>query len=229
MTTFVHNPGDGGAAQPHGGISGPPVSPAPVGAHADLPQAPVAPSGVSRRPLSEEEIRTLPMQALLVRNGALTIEHLSDALRENVSTGRTVEDIAVERGWVSAEEVSRLLAAKRALASHAEPESEQQHMPLAPPPTLTPAPNDEPARNVGMLDPDGQVDLDTSVGVFLNLTNGERLWAGRYQSEEEAMLRAQEIVRSLMRPEPGAWPEFGGRFIRPEAVISVELSPRLED
>lgn len=87
------------------------------------------------QPLSREELRKLPIQALLVRAGRLSMDQLSEALRENVMTARPVEEIVVERGWVTAEEVSRLAEAKRMLeADPAEPA----------PPAVQPEPAPEP-------------------------------------------------------------------------------------
>jgi hypothetical protein len=31
------------------------------------------------------------------------------------------------------------------------------------------------------------------------------------------------------RPEPGVWPRFGNRLVRPEAVASIEISRRRDD
>jgi hypothetical protein len=70
---------------------------------------------------------------------------------------------------------------------------------------------------------------EKSVGVFLNLTDGQRVWVGRFGSEAAAERRAQEVIQAFVRPEPGVWPRFGGRFVRPEAVVSVELSKRRDD
>ena len=70
--------------------------------------------------------------------------------------------------------------------------------------------------------------LDTSVGVFLNLEDGARIWAGRFDSLEEAEQHAQNLTESLVRPEPGVWPRFGDQLVRPDAVVSVEVSPREE-
>ena len=69
---------------------------------------------------------------------------------------------------------------------------------------------------------------DTSVGVFLNLEDGARIWAGRFDSLEEAEQHAQNLTESLVRPEPGVWPRFGDQLVRPDAVVSVEVSPREE-
>src|SRR5215204_1206456 len=82
----------------------PPVTPA--------ASAPEDAGAANRRELSQEEIATLPLQALLVRAGHITLDQLADALRENVATGRSVEDIALSRGWISAEELSALRSAK---------------------------------------------------------------------------------------------------------------------
>ena len=69
---------------------------------------------------------------------------------------------------------------------------------------------------------------DTSVGVFLNLEDGARIWAGRFDSLEDAEQHAQNLTESLVRPEPGVWPRFGDQLVRPDAVVSVEVSPREE-
>src|SRR5687768_13828845 len=97
----------------------------------DPPVTPAAstPEVANRRELSQEEVATLPLQALLVRAGHITLDQLADALRENVATGRAVEDIALSRGWLSAEQLDALRAAK------------QSYTPAAvPPPVPAPAP-----------------------------------------------------------------------------------------
>ena len=87
----------------------------------------------------------------------------------------------------------------------------QQPVQAAYAPTPTPAPQDE------------------SVAVFVHLSSGERIWAGRFDSDLLAEQRAIEIVRALNRPEPGVWAKFGNRLIRPDAVVSIELAPRREE
>jgi hypothetical protein len=217
------------------------------------------------RPFGVEELKTLPLQALLVRSGALTIEQLSEALRVNVATGRNVEEIAIERGWVTAEQVAQLVAAKQAVAPEpvaevpapapvapapepmpvqpvpvqplpVQPVEAVQPVASAPEPTAqyaapAPAPAPVPAHEATVVPtPDEQPsDAEKSVGVFLNLTDGQRVWVGRFASEADAEQRAQEVIQAFVRPEPGVWPRFGGRFVRPEAVVSVELSKRRDD
>ena len=94
--------------------------------------------------------------------------------------------------------------------------------PVAEAPAPAPAPVVEaPAERVS-------AGADTSVGVFLNLEDGARIWAGRFDSLEEAEQHAQNLTESLVRPEPGVWPRFGDQLVRPDAVVSVEVSPREE-
>jgi hypothetical protein len=254
MSTFSHD--SGLPAQP-------PLTPS-----ARQPASPVPPA--HRRELSAEELATLPLQALLVRSGRISIDQLSEALRENVSTGRTVEDIAVSRGWIAAAELDELRRAKAAHAPEAPaapapapqpppqapvavappPEPVQMQpvqpvpvpqpqplqavqavpAPVAPPPDPVPAP-----APVGRTEPPpivettGNGGAEGSVGVFLTLADGERIWVGRFASPEAGEQHAQEVIDALMRPEPGVWPRFGNRLVRPDSVVAVEVSKRRDD
>ena len=250
------------------------------------PAAPPLDSGAAahRRELSQEEIATLPLQALLVRAGYITLDQLADALRENVATGRAVEDIALSRGWLSTEQLEALRNAKQSYTPGAPaPAAEAPAAPApvaqapvapappapapapapiveaavapmpftqappapapvveAPPPapepvaqapvasSPAPAPAPAPAPMVEAPPARAKDGADTSVGVFLNLEDGARIWAGRFDSLEEAEQHAQSLTESLVRPEPGVWPRFGDQLVRPDAVVSIEVSPREE-
>jgi hypothetical protein len=102
-----------------------------------------------------------------------------------------------------------------AVASSAQPVAPA----VAPPPTPAPEPQA----------PVQPASVDQTVAVFIHLSNGERIWAGRFESPDLAEQRASDIVRALNRPEPGVWAKFGNRLIRPRAVVSIELAPRRED
>jgi hypothetical protein len=209
-----------------------------------------------RRELSPEELASLPLQALLVRSGRLSIDQLSEALRENVSSGRAVEDIAVSRGWVAAEELEELRRAKAAHAPQPQapapapaPVAPAPVQPVAPPPAepvqqfAAPAPPppapvaapqpapvvDAPRVAPPIIETNGNGSNGGSVGVFLTLTDGERIWVGRFASAEAGERRAQEVIDELMRPEPGVWPRFGNRLVRPDSVVAVEVSKRSDD
>lgn len=267
MSSLAHDVAGGGAMRAVGDVPEPPVSPPVLGAPDRGTPAPAPADGA--RPFGVEELKTLPLQALLVRSGALTIEQLSEALRVNVATGRNVEEIAIERGWVSAEQVAQLVAAKQAVAPEpvaeaptpapvapapepapvqplqpvqpvqavqpvqqvqaVQPEAEAAPQPTAQYAAPAPAPVPAPGAAVPPAPSEQPAHAEKSVGVFLNLTDGQRVWVGRFATEAEAETRAQEVIQAFIRPEPGVWPRFGGRFVRPEAVVSVELSKRRDD
>ncbi len=94
--------------------------------------------------------------------------------------------------------------------------------PVPPAQTVEPTPAPQPVEHQALQ-------AEETVAVFLHLSSGERIWAGRFASSEPAEQRAAEIVRALNRPEPGVWAKFGNRLIRPEAVVSIELAQRRED
>jgi len=111
----------------------------------------------------------------------------------------------------------RLVAPVAPVASAA-PSAQPVAPAVVPPPTPAPAPQA----------PVQPAPVDQTVAVFLQLSSGERMWAGRFESPDLAEQRASEIVRALIRPEPGVWAKFGNRLIRPSAVVSIELAPRRE-
>jgi hypothetical protein len=59
--------------------------------------------------------------------------------------------------------------------------------------------------------------------VVVLLTNGERVPVSRPASRVEALEEAQSLIRSLDERTPGAWPLADGRFLRPEAIVSVDV------
>jgi hypothetical protein len=68
----------------------------------------------------------------------------------------------------------------------------------------------------------------TEVGarVFVRLTTGERLEVGMFDNLDSARTGGAEVVRQLMAAGT-EWPVFGGRFVRPDAVVSVDVEPAL--
>jgi hypothetical protein len=57
--------------------------------------------------------------------------------------------------------------------------------------------------------------------IFLRLSNDERISAGTFESEEAAEARARELMTAL--DEGGDWPRIEGRYVRPEAVVSIDV------
>jgi hypothetical protein len=60
--------------------------------------------------------------------------------------------------------------------------------------------------------------------VLLRLQEGEMIEVGTFQTAEDAAARAQEVVRQIASAEvETTWPFFAGRYLRPDAIVSVDL------
>jgi hypothetical protein len=79
--------------------------------------------------------------------------------------------------------------------------------PLAPPPAPEIAPPPAPGA--------------TATRVLVRLTTGERVDCGTFEDRQSAHTRARELMRELR--EDGEWPFVAGRFVRPDAVVSIDL------
>jgi hypothetical protein len=58
--------------------------------------------------------------------------------------------------------------------------------------------------------------------VFVRLASGDRVEVAVLPELAAARRRAEEIVQEIQEPGEG-WPFFAGRFVRPDAVVSVDL------
>lgn len=59
--------------------------------------------------------------------------------------------------------------------------------------------------------------------VVILLTNGERVPVTLPTSRVQAIEEARELIRALDERAPGGWPLADGRFLRPEAIVSVDV------
>lgn len=137
-----------------------------------------------------------PPETEFVEAGKLTMGQLAQAHRDRLETGKHVLDIIVERGWVSAEEVAELRAAYGI---------------QAPPPLLGALPQ-----------PEAPPPAATCVAVAIRLTNGDLITAGEADDSDKASALALAVVADLTSGA-GEWPFFGGRYINPETIVSVDL------
>jgi hypothetical protein len=64
---------------------------------------------------------------------------------------------------------------------------------------------------------------ETLVEVVVRLSNGDTALVGRFTDMEEAKASALALVHGLCRGDAGDWPFIGGRYLRPGAVISVDV------
>ena len=138
-----------------------------------------------------------PPETEFVEAGKLTMGQLAQAHRDRLETGKHVLDIIVERGWVSAEEVAEL--------------REAYGIQAPPPPPVEAVP-----------EPETPPPAATCVSVAIRLTNGDLITAGETDDSDKASALALAVVADLTSGS-GDWPFFGGRYINPETIVSVDL------
>ena len=66
--------------------------------------------------------------------------------------------------------------------------------------------------------------------VVIRLREGDMLEVGTFPTAAEAAARAQDVVRQIAAAEGEAtWPFFGERYLRPDAIISVDMHEDVPD
>jgi hypothetical protein len=60
--------------------------------------------------------------------------------------------------------------------------------------------------------------------VVVRLAEGEVVNAGTFSSRDAAKDAAKSLTRQIASSPPGEWPEIGGRFVRPELIVSVDIA-----
>ncbi|HEX6702047.1 MAG TPA: hypothetical protein VF101_15070 [Gaiellaceae bacterium] len=202
-------------------LSPPPVSsaapsvsaPAPVAAPAPAPAVtappPTAPAPAAPAPSTEN---------LLVRFGLISTEQLDEALQDQRGSGKHVAQIAVERGWVTREQLSQLIVQQQSAPAPAETPAPPAEAPAPAPAAEAPAPDPEPEPQPTKTEPV----LETVARVYAKLSNGDRVEVGSFTEIADALRRAEEVVADLKSDRP-EWPCFSGRFLRPEAIVSVDV------
>ena len=61
------------------------------------------------------------------------------------------------------------------------------------------------------------------IDVVVRLNGGDTAQAGRFTDFDEAKSCAASLVKALSTGDASEWPLVGGRFLRPGAVLSVDL------
>jgi nicotinate-nucleotide--dimethylbenzimidazole phosphoribosyltransferase len=101
-----------------------------------------------------------------------------------------------------------------------QPEPVQE--PAAVQPVAAPAPSSNVVSAAQPVDPEEPVASPAlQVHVMLRLTNGERIQMASFEEKDVAKQFALEFSRELALSAD--WPFLGGRFIRPEAVVSIDI------
>jgi len=107
-----------------------------------------------------------------------------------------------------------------------EPASAPEPAPAAPP---APEPvvevvHSETAHPLHDLAPNAKVPNPSSLAfhLYIRLSTGERIDANVFDDLNDARLHAEDLVKKLSS-NSHVWPHFGGRYIRPEAIISIDV------
>lgn len=202
--------------------------------------APVAPPAPVVAPASEAVVERpiLPVESLLLRFRMISPDQLAEAMKEEAVTGKSVGTIVVEKGWVSEADMARLSAPDAApaapVAQVAAPEPLRAPEPVAAPaPAPTPEPVVPPAP-VAQVEPapapvPAPVAAPAPTGVrfqvLAHLTNGERVEIAVADDAEGAKAAALEATQKLR--EGSEWPLLAGRYVRPEAIVSIDIAALL--
>ena len=201
-------------------------SPATPGRSGFISEPPLSPgAGPPVTPMSARSPQNQPsIEAQVVRLGLMTPDQVATAMREEAESGRSFDEIVVGHGWVSADDLARVRAPVTAV-----PDPEPQPAPpvaIVPDPepeAVQPAPIEAAFVEPAFVEPEVVMPVATATAaeVFVRLSNGERLGAGAYDSEAGAETRAKDLMRAL--DGNGDWPQLDGRFIRPDAVVSIDV------
>ncbi len=220
-----------------------PVTPEPVAEPVAAEPVPVEPEPDPNAPGM--------LERKLLQFGLVTMDQLGEAMREEASTGRPVATILIERGWVTQEQIAQLLEPAPPLAAAPAPlhepvpelptflaEVPQQAPGPAPAPVPEPAPipvappAPEPVAEVVPVAPEPapepapipQLAAPSTLAfhLYIRLTTGERIDASTFNNLNDAREHAEDLVKRLSSTSH-TWPSFGGRYIRPEAIISIDV------
>jgi hypothetical protein len=60
--------------------------------------------------------------------------------------------------------------------------------------------------------------------VVITVTSGEEIEIGRTDGREPAVHLAREAIRAIDAAQAASeWPEIGDRFLRPDAIVSIDV------
>lgn len=210
----------------------PPLSPLPLGGLRTAP----APEADGLEPGESPALSgPPPLPNRLLRMGLVTLPQLSAAMQQQAQTGRELTEILLENGLISAEDLAKLddhapaapapppplplepepLLAQPLLQEPLEPLLAPPAEPLLAPPAVepllaTPAPAPAPATALRLA-------------VVAELENGSKLELATFGEIGPAQEFALQAMRAIAHAGD-EWPLVGGRFVRPQSVVSIEIT-----
>jgi hypothetical protein len=184
------------------------------------PAPPVSPGYIGEPPLTPgagAPQRAQSLEAQVVRMGLMTPDDVATTMREEAETGRSFAELAVEHGRISAEDMARLTGGEQPAQATPAPAPTPPPVPapVAPAPVAASEPHLPPP-----AEPKPSVQGVTAE-VFVRLTSGERIPVGAFDGQSAAEQCAREVMAAL--DSDGDWPQIEGRYIRPDAVVSIDV------
>jgi hypothetical protein len=190
--------------------------------------------------MREEAATGRPVAGILIERGWVTQEQLALLLDPGPPVAVAPEPVVV----APAPEPAPVAVAVPELAVEPEPvpqpvylaevprEPAPEPAPLAPPPPpAAPEPvaevvpvASEPVPAAPEPAPAPQVAAPSSLAfhLYIRLSTGERIDANTFTDLNDAREHAEDLVKRLAS-NSHVWPHFGGRYIRPEAIISIDV------
>ena len=172
-----------------------------------------------------------PFTDVLVRDGVLSADDLAKVIDRAPAPGpeATVEPepepvVEPEPVFTAAEELP-------VLEPEPEPEPEPEislpepfPISVVPEPELDPEPEPEPVAAAAPEPPPLQV-----VGYVVRgrLVNGEEIDIATHADAAEAQRVARDAMRACARSTASDWPILSGRYVRPDAIVSIEVAEQL--
>jgi len=179
-----------------------------------------------------------PLEAELVQAGKLSMGQLAQAHRDRLETGKQILDIIVERGRVSAHEVAVLRAENGVEAPAEQPSTSEPEPATEPEPELAPAavtisppaPTEvAPVATEPVSTPTPTAAAPAAAEkrfiIAIRLISGELIEAGETDDEDKAAALGHAVIADVAEAGGDEWPFFAGRYIRPEAIVSIDLLP----
>lgn len=216
----------------------PPVSPTPAGA---VPPAPLL--RAAEPMLAATSAPRVSLEAQLLRFRLVTTGQMSEAMRIEAESGTLVSQTVVERSWVSAGDLQKVIeslepagtAAPEAAAASAPAPVAPLHEPVAEParelrPAVAepgpasvpqpPVPEEAAPAAPAPAAPPRAVPAGV-VRVIVRLRSGELLEAAVFENAVEARRRAKELVDEVQAED--TWPFIAGRLVSVEKIDTIYL------
>jgi exonuclease VII small subunit len=231
----------------------PEVAPEPVASYDEEPAYEQPPEGAEEVADASSGEEDQPLTAPAWMRGEVNVitADVADFIDSGASVDPdTPSTPAGESGDVAADESQPVVSEDEAAAETApivEDEAEAEAVELAPsesaaaeigtePPTWASEPS-EPAEEVTVEDagnaptepaaaPQEVLAPGSEHGAFelvLRLVDGDRIPIGSFDSVDKAQDKAAEVVKQFAETEEGRWPFIGGRFLRPETIVSIDV------